>query len=132
MFQRFLNVSDTAVDDFDQVVIIRNEFIAKLVTNLAPGTDSLKIHCAAQILNELTEFKAIYQEICNETNLGKMLEYIESGDAESQKGAFWVLGYSALKYKMHEGLTSRVSIINENEDEEVNMLDDDEKTQSTE
>ena len=47
--------------------------------------------------------------------------------ASRKKEHLWVLGYSALKYKMHEGLTSRVSIINESEDEEVNMLDDDEK-----
>lgn len=92
----------------------------------------MKIHCAAQILNELTEVKQIYQELCSETNLAKLLDYIESDDAESQKGALWVLGYSALKYKMHEGLTSRVSIINESEDEEVNMLDDDEKATGTE
>jgi hypothetical protein len=61
--------------------------------------------------------------MCEEDSLELLLKAIESKNALSQKYAFWVLGYLALKFKTHQQVVQRTSIIDS--DEEVNMLDDD-------
>ena len=80
------------------------------------------MHCTAQVLNELTEVKELYQFLCSEDSLEIILKSIESKDPDSQKFSFWVLGYLALKFDTHQTLAQRTSIIND--DEEINMLDD--------
>jgi hypothetical protein len=117
-------------DNYDEIMVIRNSYLVKLVNNLSPGVDPMTMHCSAQVLNELTEVKTIYQELTSEASLDLMLKNIESEDIESQKFTFWILGYLALKYKLHEGVTSRTSIINTDE-EEINMLEDEEVQTTT-
>lgn len=105
LFVRFLNVSQSTFEEqatYDEAIINRNKLLIRLVEKLAPETSEMQKHCATQILNELTEIKAVYEVMCGDEIQDLLLTYIESKDVMSQKYGFWILGYLALKFKTHE------------------------------